>query len=106
MPVPQALPLRTDCLGFGPLLTVLYVDGAIRITRSGSPQLLSLNSASINSAEMSEGLILPRCAISARVLVRSTRVSRPSVEERRRTLSVETGSVYNEDGLLGGEYAE
>lgn len=57
---------------------------AITIRRSGSPQLLSVTSASMSSGDMSEVASLPRWLISVRVLVRSSRVERPSVAERRR----------------------
>lgn len=46
--------------------------------------VISLISASTSSGVMSCGETLPFWDISARVLVRSTKVSRPSVEERRR----------------------
>jgi hypothetical protein len=50
--------------------------------------VISLISASTNSGVISSGESLPFWLISARVLVRSTRVSRPSVEERRRIVRV------------------
>mgnify|MGYP007115655456 CR=1 FL=1 len=46
--------------------------------------VISLISASTSSGVISSGESLPFWDISARVLVRSTIVSRPSVEERRR----------------------
>lgn len=46
--------------------------------------VISLISASTSSGVMSSGETLPFCDISARVLVKSTKVSRPSVEDRRR----------------------
>jgi hypothetical protein len=50
--------------------------------------VISLISASTKSGVISSGESLPFWLISARVLVRSTRVSRPSVEERRRIVRV------------------
>ena len=50
-------------------------------------EVVALISASINSAVMSRGDSFCACAISASVRVRSTRVSRPSLAERRRRLS-------------------
>lgn len=47
-------------------------------------EVISLISASISFVLMSLGEIFPFCDISVRVLVRSTRVSRPSEWERRR----------------------
>lgn len=49
--------------------------------------VISVISASTNSGVMSWLEILPFCDISASVLVKSTKVSRPSVEERRRMVS-------------------
>ncbi len=45
---------------------------------------LSVISVSISSSEISSGDNFLRCAISVSVLVRSTRVDRPSSEERSR----------------------
>ena len=69
----------------------------MRTNRSGSPQLLSVISASMRSAEMSLGWSLPCWDISVRVLVRSTRVGRPSVAERRRTFR-EVGGGHSGEG--------
>lgn len=52
--------------------------------------IISASSASISLIPISCGETFPCCAISARVLVRSTRVSRPSVLERRRTVMFST----------------
>ena len=50
--------------------------------------VISLISASTSSGVISWGDTLPFCDISASVLVRSTNVSRPSVEDRRRMVRV------------------
>lgn len=54
------------------------------ISKSGSPMTDSVISASMSSWLISEGESLPSCDMLARVRVRSTRVWRPSVAERRR----------------------
>jgi hypothetical protein len=66
------------------------------------------SSASMRSWVMSRGWSLWDCDISAKVRVRSTRVSRPSVEERRRMLSVLKGVVKGEvvPLLVGGGAGE
>lgn len=53
--------------------------------RSGSPITLSEISASTKSMLMSLAEIFERCDISVRVLVRSTRESRPSSPDSKRT---------------------
>lgn len=66
--------------------------------------VISLISASISSVLISAGESFPFWDISARVFVRSTRVSRPSAAERRRT-DIVAGLVFLWWGsVTGGEY--
>lgn len=70
------------------------------MSRSGSLITDSVSSASTRSMLMSEGEILPRCAISANVFVRSTMESRPSSAERsviERCLCVFSTQEVSED---------
>lgn len=78
----------------------------------GEMEVVAESSALMRSWVISRGWILWDCDISAKVRVRSTRVSRPSVEERRRTLMFfrrEVGemvpllAVAGKEGELGGE---
>ena len=64
--------------------------------------VISLISASMSLILMSWGESFPCWAISASVLVRSTRVSRPSVEERRRRVKV--AELILDGGAREGEY--
>jgi hypothetical protein len=59
--------------------------GPNKTKRSGSPMTLSDISASIRSTLISLAEILERCDISVRVLVRSTRESRPSSADSNST---------------------
>lgn len=65
--------------------------------------MISLISASISSVLMSPGESFPFWDISARVFVKSTRVSRPSAAERRRT-DIDAGLVFCDGWGTGGEY--
>lgn len=79
----------------------------------GGTEVVAESSASMRSCVMSPGWSLWDWDISARVRVRSTRVSRPSVEERRRMLMVLWNGVESEfvpsafgsgtEGDFGGE---
>jgi len=52
------------------------------MSKSGSPMMLSLSSASMSSILMSADESLERCDISVSVLVRSTTESRPSSADK------------------------
>jgi hypothetical protein len=79
----------------------------------GGMEVVAEISASISSCVMSPGWSLWDWDISARMRVRSTRVSRPSAEERRRMLIVLWNGVEREsvpsafgsrtEGEIGGE---
>lgn len=66
--------------------------------------VISLISASMSSRLMSAGDSLPFCDISVRVLVRSTRVSRPSAADSNRIVS-EPLDRFVADSESEGQYA-